>query len=425
MKILVFLTLFINTFLYADATIEIAKSVMNQPIVAVENGSEFNDENLSKLSNEFFRILINDLKILSHFKVRGENKPSNYNSNDVNFENINTNYVLKFKLYLDDLDNLTCETKIVNVANKIATVFKTYKIKEQSMYPFLAHKIVKDFNNRFDMEDVDWLTKYIIFSRYTKPRHSKIIIADYTLQYQKVLIDSGLNLFPKWANDSQEEFYFTRYEKSIPTLYKMNIVTGDLQRVLQSSGMLACSDVSKDGTKLLLTMAPKGQTDIYLYNVLTKSKKRLTKYPGIDVSAHFINDETKIAFVSDRTGFPNIFAKTIADSNNSDVEQLVYYGRNNNSCSSYKNYIIYSSRETDNVFSPNTFNLHLISTETDYVRRLTAKGINQFPNFSDDGESILYVKYFGKESSLGIIRLNYNKTFLFPLNSGKIQSIDW
>ena len=425
MKILVVLTLFISLFLHADATIEIAKSVKYQPTIAVENGSNINDPKILKLSNEFFRMLINDLKVLSHFKVRDENKPSDFGSSEVNFENKSTDYVLKFKLYLDDLNNLTCETKIINVMNKTASIFKTYKIKEQPMYPFLAHQIIKDLNNRFDMEDVAWLTKYIIFSRYTKPRHSKIIIADYTLQYQKVIIDSGLNLFPKWASDSQEEFYFTRYEKNMPTLYKMNIITGELKRILQSSGMLACSDVSKDGSKLLLTMAPNGQPDIYLYDIFTKSKKRLTTYPGIDVSAHFINDESKIAFVSDRTGFPNIFAKTISDLNNSNVEQLVYYGRNNNSCSSYKNYIIYSSRETDNVFSPNTFNLHLISTETSYVRRLTAKGINQFPNFSDDGESILYIKYFGKQSSLGIIRLNYNKSFLFPLDDGKIQSIDW
>jgi TolB protein len=109
----------------------------------------------------------------------------------------------------------------------------------------------------------------------------------------------------------------------------------------------------------------------------------------------------------------------------SGIEQLVYYGKNNNSCSSFENYIVYSSRETENEFSSNTFNLHLISTDTNFVRRLTATGINQFPKFSSDGESILFIKHFKDQSSLGIIRLNYNKSFLFPLNVGKIQSIDW
>ena len=37
--------------------------------------------------------------------------------------------------------------------------------------------------------------------------------------------------------------------------------------------MVVCSDVSKDGKKLLLTMAPKDQTDIYLYDLQTKECK--------------------------------------------------------------------------------------------------------------------------------------------------------
>jgi TolB protein len=71
------------------------------------------------------------------------------------------------------------------------------------------------------------------------------------------------------------------------------------------------------------------------------------------------------------------------------------------------------------------FNLYLISTDSDFIRRLTTIGINQFPKFSADGESILFVKHYQNESALGIIRLNYNKSYLFPLKVGKLQSIDW
>jgi len=102
----------------------------------------------------------------------------------------------------------------------------------------------------------------------------------------------------------------------------------------------------------------------------------------------------------------------------------VYHGKNNSQCSTFGDYIVYASRETDNEFGNNIFNLYLMSTYSDYVRRLTTNGRNQFPKFSSDGESILFIKN-DKKSSLGIIRLNYNKSFLFPLKSGKLQSIDW
>jgi len=67
----------------------------------------------------------------------------------------------------------------------------------------------------------------------------------------------------------------------------------------------------------------------------------------------------------------------------------------------------------------------MISTQTDYIRQLTASGKNLYPRFSSDGQSVVFIKELGGQSSLGIIRVNENKSFQFPLKIGKIQSIDW
>jgi TolB protein len=169
-------------------------------------------------------------------------------------------------------------------------------------------------------------------------------------------------------------------------------------------------------------MSPNDQADIYLFDTQSKIRTKLTNYSGIDVGGSFIENDSKIVFVSDRLQYPNIFAKKIGARA---VERLVYHGRNNSSATAHQNYIVYSSREGDNEFSKHSFNLYLISTQSDFVRRLTSKGVNQFPKFSQDGESILFIKNENQKSSLGIIRLNYNKSFLFPLKNGNIQSIDW
>jgi len=239
--------------------------------------------------------------------------------------------------------------------------------------------------------------------------------------YQKVVVKGGLNIFPKWANKEQSEFYFTTYNYEKPTLVKQNLYTTKSEKILSSDGMIVCSDVSKDGTKLVVTMAPNSQPDIYVYDIINKLKTRITQYNGIDVGGSFVENDSKIVFVSDRLKYPNIFAKKIGQRG---VERLVYHGKNNSQCSTNRDYIVYASRETDNEFGDNVFNLYLMSTYSDYVRRLTTNGRNQFPKFSSNGESILFIKNDTK-SYLGIIRLNYNKSFLFPLKSGKLQSIDW
>ena len=107
------------------------------------------------------------------------------------------------------------------------------------------------------------------------------------------------------------------------------------------------------------------------------------------------------------------------------AEQVVYHGRNNNSITAYGDYVAYSSRESDNEFGANTFNIYLISTKTDYIRRLTAIGNNQMPRFSKDGGSVMFLKHTSGQTALGVIRLDYNKSYLFPLNRASIQSFDW
>ena len=201
----------------------------------------------------------------------------------------------------------------------------------------------------------------------------------------------------------------------------INIKTGQSKVIKSSDGMMICSDVSDDGKKLLLTMAPTGQPDIYIYDVNTRKTSKLTKYGGIDVNAQFMG-KNKIAFVSNRLGKPNIFSKTIGSSS---VEQMVYYGKSNAACSTFGDYIVYKSRESSNAFARNTFKLHLISTQTDFIRRLTAVGVNEFPRFSINGDAIIFIKNYKAQSSIGIIRLNHNKNYLFPLKYGKVQSMDW
>jgi TolB protein len=268
---------------------------------------------------------------------------------------------------------------------------------------------------------MDWIKRKVLFVRLTSPRHSEIVASDYTLSYQKVILKGGMYGFAKWANREQTELYFTSLSDFKPTIYKMNLASGAKEKILSSDGMAICSDVSEDAKRLLLTLAPNGQPDIYLYDTLSGTKNRITDYSGIDVNGQFMGDGS-IAFVSNRLGYPNVFSSRIGSSA---VSQLVYQGKNNSSLSSYKNFLVYKARENSATYAGNSFNLHLLSMNSGSVKRLTASGENDFPRFSPDGEAILYIKQEGSRSSVGVIRFGLNKSFLFPLKIGRIQSIDW
>lgn len=419
-KITFFLFFVMTINLFAvDAELDIVRKNSLIPKIAVVPSSSNNIEMVQKIA----KVIQNDFSVSGHFK--GVNISANVltmdsiNYNDSEIKNIDLLLLINLK---KGIANYVIETKLIDINTQEVRVAHKYSISNINRYPFLSHKIAIKINNYLNAPSIDWMDRFVIFSRYLSAKKSEIVVADYTLTYQKIVVKGGLNIFPKWANKEQSAFYYTTYEGLYPTLVKQNLYSSKSQKLLKSDGMLVCSDVNKNGTKLLLTMAPEGQPDIYLYDVKTKLKTKLTSFSGIDVGANFVENDSKIVFISDRLGKANIFAKSIGDNL---VERLVYHGKNNSQATTYKDYIIYSSRETTNEFGYNTFNLYLISTKSDAIRRLTTQGVNQFPKFSSDGESLLYIKNIKGKSYLGIIRLNYSKSFLFALKTGKLQSIDW
>ncbi len=419
-QILIWL-LCVNYLFALDATMEIIKNKSTLPTISYAISTDTIIEN--NLDNKILALVKKDLLVSGHFNNNDMVIDNNYEQ-IADYKALQKNGIdlyLVLQLKKNEQDGIVVNTKLYDINSNNLVLSKSYVTNASVRYPFLSHKIAIDINSYLNAPSIEWMDKFIVFSRYLDSKTSEIVVSDYTLTYQKVVVKGGLNIFPKWANKEQSEFYFTTYNYAKPTLVKQNLYTTKSEKILSSDGMIVCSDVSKDGTKLVVTMAPNSQPDIYVYDIINKLKTRITQYNGIDVGGSFVENDSKIVFVSDRLKYPNIFAKKIGQRG---VERLVYHGRNNSQCSTNGDYIVYASRETDNEFGDNVFNLYLMSTYSDYVRRLTTNGRNQFPKFSSNGESILFIKNDTK-SYLGIIRLNYNKSFLFPLKSGKLQSIDW
>jgi len=396
-----------------DATLTIEKDVEQRARIALEDGSVISDDKV-------FRLFLSDMKVSGHFLADSEPYRGSFDGPILDPSEKAQEYVLKYTASQEGKARLS--VRLLKASDGTQLFKKSYAIPSKAKMPFLVHKAVSDINKVLNYPSIDWINRYVIYARYTTPRHSEIVLADYTFSYEKTIIRGGLNLFPVWADRNQKSFYYTSYRGLVPTLYKLNIYTGARTKIASSEGMMVCSDVSRNGRKLLLTMAPSGQPDIYELDLASGTKTRVTRFNGIDVSGKYVDDESRIVFVSNRLGYANIFKKDIRGSA---VSQVVYHGRNNNACDAYKGNIVYTSRESSSAFGHNTFNLYLTSTGSTSTRPLTTTGSNQFPRFSADGSVVLYIKQTGSGSSVGYINLQSQQSLLFPINGRKIQSIDW
>lgn len=407
MRLLLILLFSLNLFA-VDATMKIEKDVEDRAHIGLVDGS-------NSVNHTFFNTLQSDLKISGHFLADKKHHTGAFDGTLIDPSLKRNEYILKYRLAQQGGNTL--KIRLIKAADGREIFHKTYGIPNPSKIPFLAHKAIADVNHALHYPDISWMNRYVIFSRYIKSGESEVVLADYTFGYQKVIIKGGLNLFPKWADGQQHSFYYSSYKGLMPTLYKIDIYTGKKRKIISSEGMLVCSDVSKDGSRLLLTMAPHGQADIYEYSLNSGNKTRITHFNGIDVSGKYVDDESRIIFISNRLGYANIFKKPI---HSSAVSQIVYHGRNNNGVDAYRDSIVYSSRE-----GRGSFNLYLASSFGSSTRPLTSTGKNQFPRFSSDGSVIQYIKHYGRGSSIGYSNLQSHQSLLFPLSGHKIQSIDW
>ncbi|WP_456458249.1 Tol-Pal system protein TolB [Nitratifractor sp.] len=417
MRVMFLLLAFLQFVSALDATMKIEKDVDQRVRIAVVDGSASGSE----LGGESFKIFRDDLRITGHFLPTKEYRQEAFGGGTFDPALRAMEYVLKYRISSEN-NQAVLHVKVLKGGDSSLVMERSYRVASRARYPFLIHKAVSELNAKLGFSPVQWINRYVLFARYTGKKESEIAVADYTFHYVKTIIHGGLNLFPVWGDPAQKSLYYTGYSGKLPTLYRLDLRTGKLKRITSSQGMLVCSDVSRDGSRLLLTMAPQGQPDIYEYRITDGSLKRLTQFGGIDVGGKYADEEKTLVFISNRLGYPNVFKKPIQGG---PITQLVYHGRNNDSCDAYDEKVVYSSREGDNSFGGKAFNLYLTTTDGDYVRPLTAGGINQFPRFSPDGNTVLYIKRGAEGNSVGYIGLTTNSTMLFPLGIRRLQSIDW
>ena len=192
--------------------------------------------------------------------------------------------------------------------------------------------------------------------------------------------NNSINMLPSFGGGA---VYYTSYKHGNPDLW---VYEGGNRRKLssksgQNTGAAYC------GGKLAVTLSKGGQnTDVYLIDPKTgKVQTRLTKHWSIDTSPSFSPDCSKIAFVSGRSGGPQIY---VMNADGSNQKRLTYQGSYNTqpSWSPQGGKIAFSARDERSAFD--IFTVTLDGT----IERLTQdQGNNSDPSFSPDGRYLTFV----------------------------------
>ena len=151
-----------------------------------------------------------------------------------------------------------------------------------------------------------FLSRFLFINNNTG--NKEVYICDFDgYNIERLTSDKSIALFPKWSPRG-DGFAFTSYRGGSPMIYYMDLASDKIKKISGSKEGYSAS-WSHDGRNLDLTLREKGDSDIYTVNLDGKILKKLTNHWGIDISPSRSPDGKKMAFVSDRSGTPQIYVK--------------------------------------------------------------------------------------------------------------------
>ena len=331
-KIIYFLFfLLMQTTSMAELTIRITQGVGKQtPVAIVPFGV---GGGLSKISKNITEIITNDLLRSGRFSVTP-------------VENMLQQPSTGAEIDFDDWSILGVEAVVIgkitegrnNSYNIQFQLFDIYKREQIVGYRMpanektlrrSAHRIADMvFEELTGIRGVfDTKVAYVRSNTFNEKRNYTLVISDSDGENEQIVLESKDPIMsPAWSPDSRMLSYVS-FEGNMSTIYVQNLRTGNRRKISELPCINGSPAFSPDGRKLVLTLGGSdGNLDIHVLDIATRNLKRLTYNRSIDTEATWAPNGEEIYFTSDRGGSPQIYKMKI----NSDRASRVTFEGNYN-----------------------------------------------------------------------------------------------